>query len=238
MVVVRAEKCCQLPQNVRVPAREDHTGVMPPCGHLACDGRAAYGRPGDLLPQVRGHPFGQHLGQDAQIAVLGRLHPLCNGEHHHARLQERGQLLARPAHPEGVDPAQSDLGALESLSGLLELICADRLGDLAIEAGMHAGLLYAVDDVAVEVSTHQPYVVAVVSQREAECRGHDARPQNAYSRHCFSSQKSEQSQNEVVRLLNTYHFDPIGKSGADARWTMAAPPLPRCFIVSPFFSFK
>ena len=58
---------------------------------------------------------------------------------------------------------------------------------------MHTGLLNAVDDVTVEVGAHQPYVVAVVGQREAECRGHDARPQNAYSRHCFSSQKSEQS---------------------------------------------
>src|SRR5205814_6810380 len=144
----------------------------------------------------------QHLGQDAQIAVLGGLHPLCDGEHHHARLQERGQLLARPAHPEGVDPAQSDLDALESLPGLLELIRADRLGDLAIEAGMHTGLLYAADNVTVEVGAHQPYVVAVVGQWEAECRGHDARPQNAYSRHCFSSQMSEQSKNKVQSRSN------------------------------------
>jgi len=94
-------------------------------------------------------------------------------------------------HPEGVDPTQSDLSTLESLPGLLELVCADGLGNLATEAGMHARLLYAVDDVAVEVSTHQPYLVAVIGQREAECCAHDARPQNAYHRHCFPFQKSE-----------------------------------------------
>src|SRR5947209_16653992 len=96
-------------------------------------------------------------------------------------------------HPEGVDPTQSDLSTLESLLSLLELVCADCLGNLATEAGMHASLLYAVNDIAVEVSTHQPYLVAVVGQREAECRTHYARPQNAYSRHCFPFQKSEQS---------------------------------------------
>src|SRR6266566_3822494 len=54
---------------------------------------------------------------------------------------------------------------------------------------MHAGLLYALDDVAIEVSTHQSYLVAVVGQREAECRTHYSRPQNAYSRHGSPSQK-------------------------------------------------
>ncbi|MFL5656821.1 MAG: hypothetical protein ACJ8CB_21900, partial [Ktedonobacteraceae bacterium] len=71
-----------------------------------------------------------------------------------------------------------------------------------IEAGMHTGLRYAVVDVSVEVGAHLPYGVGVVGQREAECRGHDARPQNAYSRHCFSSQKSEQSQNKVQSRSN------------------------------------
>ena len=110
--------------------------------------------------------------------------------------------------PKELTPLRATSASLESLPGLLELICADRLGDLAIEAGMHTGLLYTVDDVTVEVGAHQPYVVAVVGQREAECRGHDARPQNAYSRHCFSSQKSEQS-------TTKYRADQTSKSHAN-----------------------
>src|SRR6266516_1924264 len=190
VVVVSAEKCCQLLQNVRVPTREDYTGVVPPRCHFTRDGRAGYSRPGDLLPQIRRHPLGQHLGQDAQVTVLDGLHTLCDGEDHHARLQERGQLFARPAHSEGVDPAQSDLGSLESFSGLLELVGADRLGDLALEAGMHAGLFYALDDVAIKVGAYQPYLVAIICQLEAKCRAHDARSQNAYNCHCSPSQKS------------------------------------------------
>src|SRR5205807_2886391 len=77
-----------------------------------------------------------------------------------------------------------------------------RLRDVGIEPGMHSGLYYGVDDVAVEVGGHQPYVVAVVGQWETERRGHDARPQNSYSRHCFSSQKSEQSPTKVQSRSN------------------------------------
>jgi hypothetical protein len=75
-------------------------------------------------------------------------------------------------HPERVDPAHGDLGALERLLSLLELVGANRLRHLQVEVRVDAGLLDAVYDAAVEVGAYQAHLVAIVRERERERRGH------------------------------------------------------------------
>jgi hypothetical protein len=101
----------------------------------------------------------------------------------HTRLEQRRELHAGPAHPEGVDAAHDDIGAIERLLGLLELEGRGRLGDLEVEARMHTPLLDAVDDLAIEVSADQTHLVAVVRERKGEGRCHYARAENTNGRH-------------------------------------------------------
>src|SRR5215216_1632776 len=108
-------------------------------------------------------------------------------------------MPAGPAHPERVDPAQDDIRPIERLLGLLELEGSGRLGDLEVEARMHARLLDALDDLTVEVRADQAYLVAVVRERKGEGRGHYARAKNANGRHAFPERRSEKSQQTAFR---------------------------------------
>src|SRR5215216_6468744 len=100
-------------------------------------------------------------------------------------------MPAGPAHPERVDPAQDDIRPIERLLGLLELEGSGRLGDLEVEARMHARLLDALDDLTVEVRADQAYLVAVVRKRKGEGRGHYSGAKNANGRHASSERRNE-----------------------------------------------
>src|ERR687898_3188263 len=108
-------------------------------------------------------------------------------------------MFAGPAHPERVDPAHDDIGAVESLFGLLELEGPGRLGDLEVEARMHAPLLDAVDDLTVEVRADQAHLVAVVRERKSEGRRHYAGAKNANGRHASPERRSGSSRPTAFR---------------------------------------
>ena len=100
----------------------EHDARVVPHGHLARDRRADDGRPGHLRAHLLGYLFGEHVGQNAQIAGVVGLHPLGDGDHVLAGHEQARELLARPSYAEGVDPAEHDLRAVEGLRGLLELV--------------------------------------------------------------------------------------------------------------------
>src|SRR5918995_79235 len=108
-------------------------------------------------------------------------------------------MFAGPAHPERVDAAHDDIGPIARLLGLFELEGSGRLGDLEVEARMHAPLLDAVDDLTVEVGADQAHLVAVVRERKSEGRRHYARAKNANGRHTSPKCRSGSSQPTAFR---------------------------------------
>src|ERR671920_2101094 len=100
-------------------------------------------------------------------------------------------MPAGPPHPERVDTAHDDIGPIERLLGLLELEGYGCLGDLEVEARMHARLLDAVDDLTVEVGADQAHLVAVVRERKSEGCRHYARAKNANGRHASPERRNE-----------------------------------------------
>jgi energy-coupling factor transporter ATP-binding protein EcfA2 len=165
------------------------------------------------------HLTGEHLGEDAQVAALRGLHPLGDGEDVHARLEQRRELAAGPAHPERVDPAHDDIGPIERLLGLLELEGSGRPGDLEVEARMHPRLLDAVDDFTVEVRADQAHLVAVVRERKSEGRGHYARAKNTNGRHASSERRNEPATRVPSVLACEAAARPQKPSGANSSST-------------------
>jgi hypothetical protein len=70
---------------------------------------------------------------------------------------------------------------------LLELVRVRGSRELSVKTGMDAGRADRVDDLAIEVGSDQPDVVAVVGQRHRECRAHHARPEDDDRAHAPAS---------------------------------------------------
>jgi hypothetical protein len=134
--------------------------------------------PSHPLAHVRGHRGRDHVGQEPQIAALAGTHALGDRDHELAGAQQRREALARPLDADRVDPAQDDLGVLEGACDLLEPVRAHRRGELAAQPGVHARRADRVDDLAVEVRSHQADVMAVVGERYGKRRAHHARSQD------------------------------------------------------------
>jgi hypothetical protein len=134
----------------------------------------------------------------------------------HTRLEQRRELPAGPAHTERVDPAHDDVSPIERLLGLLELEGLGRLGDLEVEARMHASLLDAVDDLTVEVRADQTYLVAVVRERKSEGCRHYAGAKNANGPHASPERRNEPATRVPSALACEAAARPQKPSGANS----------------------
>ena len=146
-------------------------------GELAGDGGADDGRPVHLIGQ-RAHLLLEDVGEDVEGAVLLGVHALGDRQDGLARLGQPGQLLAGPLDAEGVDAAHDDVGALDGLGRLGEVVGLDGLGDLETQHRVGAVLLDGIDDLVVEMGSDQVDLVAVLGGREGEGGRHDARAQD------------------------------------------------------------
>jgi hypothetical protein len=172
--------------DLAVLARE-HDRRVAVHGDLAGDRRAGDRAPGALVADVLGHLVRQGLRQDREVAVVVGLDALGERDDVHARLEQVGELLARPVDAEAVHTAHHVFGALERLLGLFELVSGHALGNLQLQVRVDARRLDGVDDLAVEERADEANLAAVVRPRSCQGGGHDAGAQDDQGAHLFGS---------------------------------------------------
>lgn len=151
----------------------EHDTRLPPDREFTGEARTHDGLPGDL-PGDRPHGVLEYLGEDAQRAVRPGAEALGDHQHLLSGHEVLPELLTHPVDAEGVHAHHDDVGPVQTLRDLAEVVRLHVGVELHVQVRVDAARPDRVDDRVVEVRADQPDRVAVVARRDRECGRHDA----------------------------------------------------------------